>query len=84
MTPDQLQADLAAALTDRRRLDHPFYRRWDAGRLQLDELGSYFVEVPVSASVPLVWVRIAGDAPSSADPGNCRARTPHWTTRKCR
>ena len=41
MTPDQLQADLTAALFDRQLLDHPFYRRWEAGTLQPGELGAY-------------------------------------------
>src|SRR5580704_1248511 len=41
MTPDQLQADLAAALADRQLLAHPFYRRWEAGTLQTGELGAY-------------------------------------------
>lgn len=41
MTPDQLHAELTAALADRRLLDHPFYRRWEAGTLQAGELGAY-------------------------------------------
>jgi pyrroloquinoline-quinone synthase len=41
MTPDQLQADLTAALIDRQLLEHPFYRRWEAGTLQPGELGAY-------------------------------------------
>lgn len=41
MTPDQLQADLTAALSDRQLLTHPFYRRWEAGTLGPDELGPY-------------------------------------------
>jgi pyrroloquinoline quinone (PQQ) biosynthesis protein C len=41
MTPDQLQASLSAALVDRQLLDHPFYRRWEAGSLQPGELGAY-------------------------------------------
>jgi pyrroloquinoline quinone (PQQ) biosynthesis protein C len=41
MTPDQLQARLSAALVDRQLLDHPFYRRWEAGCLQPGELGAY-------------------------------------------
>jgi pyrroloquinoline quinone (PQQ) biosynthesis protein C len=41
MTPDQLQARLSAALVDRQLLDHPFYRRWEAGSLQPGELGAY-------------------------------------------
>ena len=41
MTPDQLQADLTAALADRQLLKHPFYVRWEAGTLQPGELGAY-------------------------------------------
>ncbi|HEX4865430.1 MAG TPA: iron-containing redox enzyme family protein, partial [Acidimicrobiales bacterium] len=41
MTPDQLQTELTTALSDRRLLDHPFYRRWEAGTLQPGELGAY-------------------------------------------
>jgi pyrroloquinoline-quinone synthase len=41
MTPDQLQASLTAALADRQLLDHPFYRRWEAGTLRPGELGDY-------------------------------------------
>jgi pyrroloquinoline-quinone synthase len=41
MTPDQLDADLTAALRDRQLLAHPFYRRWEAGTLGPDELGAY-------------------------------------------
>ncbi len=41
MSPDQLEADLTAALADRQMLTHPFYRRWDAGTLQPGELGAY-------------------------------------------
>jgi len=41
MTPDQLEADLSAALVDRQLLEHPFYRRWEAGTLQPGELGAY-------------------------------------------
>jgi pyrroloquinoline-quinone synthase len=41
MTPDQLHADLTAALVDRQLLHHPFYRRWEAGTLQPGELGAY-------------------------------------------
>jgi pyrroloquinoline quinone (PQQ) biosynthesis protein C len=41
MTPDQLQADITAALNDRQLLEHPFYRRWEAGTLQPGELAAY-------------------------------------------
>jgi pyrroloquinoline-quinone synthase len=30
-----------AALVGRRLLDHPFYRRWDAGKVTMDELADY-------------------------------------------
>ena len=32
---------LAAAPADRRLLDHPFYRRWEAGKVSIAELGAY-------------------------------------------
>jgi pyrroloquinoline-quinone synthase len=32
---------LAAALADRRLLDHPFYRRWEAGEVSMPELAAY-------------------------------------------
>ena len=41
MNPDRLQARLSAALADRQLLNHPFYRRWEAGSLQPGELGAY-------------------------------------------
>jgi pyrroloquinoline-quinone synthase len=33
--------DIASALQDRRLLLHPFYRRWEAGDVSMDELGAY-------------------------------------------
>jgi pyrroloquinoline-quinone synthase len=41
MTPDQVETSLTAALADRQLLNHPFYRRWEAGTLQPGELGDY-------------------------------------------
>ena len=41
MNPDQLRSALDETLRDRRLLDHPFYRRWNAGELQLEELAAY-------------------------------------------
>lgn len=41
MTPDELQAQLTVALADRQLLQHPFYRRWEAGTLECGELGAY-------------------------------------------
>ena len=33
--------DITAHITDQLLLDHPFYRRWEAGELDATELGSY-------------------------------------------
>ena len=41
MTPLGLCPDVAAALTDRRLLHHPFYRRWERGELSVTELAAY-------------------------------------------
>ena len=41
MTPDELGAQLTVALADRQLLQHPFYRRWEAGTLEISELGAY-------------------------------------------
>jgi pyrroloquinoline-quinone synthase len=37
----ELEAAVTAALTNRRLLTHPFYRRWEAGELQPGELARY-------------------------------------------
>jgi pyrroloquinoline-quinone synthase len=36
-----LQQSMFEVLSDRQLLDHPFYRRWEAGELSRDELTSY-------------------------------------------
>jgi pyrroloquinoline-quinone synthase len=41
MTPDQLHRELVAGLADRQLLEHPFYRRWEAGTLDRYDLGAY-------------------------------------------
>ena len=41
MNPSDLDAVLAAVLADRRLLDHPFYRRWGAGDVDMAELSAY-------------------------------------------
>jgi pyrroloquinoline-quinone synthase len=41
MNADQLTAALDAALVDRQLLDHPFYLRWEAGKLEPGEIGAY-------------------------------------------
>jgi pyrroloquinoline-quinone synthase len=41
MHPDQVHDAIAAALDGRRLLEHPFYRRWEAGELTDGELAAY-------------------------------------------
>lgn len=41
MNVSDLDPVLSAALADRRLLDHPFYRRWEAGEVALGELATY-------------------------------------------
>ena len=41
MTAAEVHDLLAAVLAGRRLLDHPFYRRWEAGTLEPDELARY-------------------------------------------
>jgi pyrroloquinoline-quinone synthase len=41
MENPELDRVLVAALTDRRLLDHPFYRRWEAGEVSMPELAAY-------------------------------------------
>jgi pyrroloquinoline-quinone synthase len=61
MTPDQLQARLTAALADRQLLDHPFYRRWEAGTLQPGELGEYAAQYRYfEASLPGILHTLLG------------------------
>jgi pyrroloquinoline-quinone synthase len=44
MNAAQLRGALDRALTDRQLLRHPFYLRWEAGRLEPGELGAYAVQ----------------------------------------
>ena len=41
MDAERLTQALCARLRDRRLLDHPFYRRWTAGEVSIDELRDY-------------------------------------------
>lgn len=41
MNAEHLAQQLSSALANRRLLDHPFYRRWEAGALVPGELGAY-------------------------------------------
>ncbi len=44
MLTTQIDTLLAEVLRDRRLLDHPFYRRWEAGTLERHELAAYAAE----------------------------------------
>jgi pyrroloquinoline-quinone synthase len=41
MTDNDLREALEVALVGRRLLTHPFYQRWEAGELTIEELGAY-------------------------------------------
>jgi pyrroloquinoline-quinone synthase len=41
MTALELDCAMADMLSERRLLDHPFYRRWERGEVSIDELASY-------------------------------------------
>ena len=41
MRPEQIETALRARLQGRWLLDHPFYRRWTAGEVSVDELRAY-------------------------------------------
>lgn len=57
----RVSAAIATALCDRHLLTHPFYRRWEAGGLELDELTSYAVQYRAfEAALPVVLAAVAG------------------------
>ncbi|MGO9560735.1 MAG: iron-containing redox enzyme family protein [Acidimicrobiales bacterium] len=65
MARTQLDAALAAALTDRQLLEHPFYRRWQAGSLAPGELARYAEQYRyVEASLPGTLEAIARSLPA--------------------
>lgn len=41
MTASQIDLTLTSAIADRRLLEHPFYRRWEAGEVSMAELSVY-------------------------------------------
>ncbi len=54
-----LAAALRTALTGRELLEHPFYRRWSAGRLGRDELAAYASQYRAfEAALPAVLVAV--------------------------
>ena len=68
MLRTQLDVLVADALHDRRLLDHPFYRRWEAGTLERSELASYAGQYRhFERSLPVVLERVAEALPEGAD-----------------
>ena len=56
--------DLAAQLTDRRLLDHRFYRRWELGEVSMPELGSYAAQYRHYESyLPRFLARLVAELP---------------------
>ena len=65
-----IQEALVDALTGRRLLTHPFYRRWEAGTLADGELAAYAEQYRhLEGELPLTLAAIAGQLPAG------RART---------
>ena len=59
--------DITAHITDQLLLDHPFYRRWEAGELDATELGSYaaqyrFFEAQLPSFLASLATLLEGDA----------------------
>lgn len=67
MHPDQVHAVIADALEGRRLLEHPFYRRWEAGQLAEGELAAYAEQYRhVERALPGVLRRVVGQLPPGA------------------
>lgn len=59
MNPSQIQALLTDAINGRRLLDHPFYQRWEEGKLTAHELTRYAEEYRhIEAELPLALTSI--------------------------
>jgi pyrroloquinoline-quinone synthase len=64
MAHTELDALLDDILSTRRLLDHPFYRRWEAGTLERSELAAYAAQYRhFEATLPAVLERIAAGLP---------------------
>ena len=66
MLRTDVKAVLAEVLRDRRLLEHPFYRRWEAGRLAPGELAAYAGQYRhFEALLPAVLETVAARLPDS-------------------
>jgi pyrroloquinoline-quinone synthase len=67
-TPDPavVRSAVEEALTGARLLDHPFYRRWEQGLLELDELAAYAMQYRhVERALPAILESVASGLPHS-------------------
>lgn len=65
MTSSDLDSVLVAALADRQLLDHPFYRRWEAGAVTMSELADYAAQYRhFEAALPDLLGRLADALPA--------------------
>lgn len=69
MRTTSVEASIANALADRRLLAHPFYRRWEAGGVTMDELADYAAQYRhFEAALPKFLARLGAALP----PGSAR------------
>ncbi len=67
MDSDQLRDVIAGALEGRRLLEHPFYRRWEAGALAEGELAAYAEQYRYAErALPAVLAAVIGGLPEGA------------------
>jgi pyrroloquinoline quinone (PQQ) biosynthesis protein C len=67
MHPDQVHDVITDALIGRRLLEHPFYRRWEAGALTESELAAYAEQYRhVEQALPAVLRAVAERLPEGA------------------
>ena len=67
MHPDQVTDVINGALIGRRLLEHPFYRRWEAGQLAEGELAGYAEQYRhVEAALPQVLRSVVEQLPDGA------------------
>jgi pyrroloquinoline-quinone synthase len=67
MLRTQLEILVADALRNRRLLDHPFYRRWEAGTLERGELAAYAGQYRhFEQALPIVLERIVEGVPDGS------------------
>jgi pyrroloquinoline-quinone synthase len=67
--PTGLAEVVARSIQGKQLLTHPFYRRWEAGQLALEELGEYAVHYRAfEAALPAMLTAVASSLRDSGDP----------------